>query len=102
MSALPQSKRQPPETTARTGAGVAELERQIARRARPETDRLRLRIPYRDGRAIAGVRARWRILAEEDRGEFLLMTVAADRDLLGGLRAYLVEEPGGEAAAAGR
>jgi GTP-binding protein HflX len=88
--------------SATTGAGIAELVRRIGERARPEPDRLRLRIPYRDGRAIAGVRARWRILAEEDRGEFLLMTVAADREMLGGLRGYLVEEKGGEAAAAGR
>ncbi len=85
--------------SAKTGVGIDELERQIARRARPEPDRVRLRVPYRDGRAIAGIRAHWRVLAEEDQGEFLLMTVAGQRERLGALRRYLLEQPGGIAAA---
>lgn len=77
--------------SAATGSGIEELERQIAARARPEPDRLRLRIPYRDGRAIAAARARHRVLAEEAHGEFLILTLAGERDRLGALRRYLTE-----------
>ncbi|MGH9366960.1 MAG: GTPase HflX [Thermoanaerobaculia bacterium] len=87
--------------SARTGAGIEELERQIARRAHPEPDRLRLRIPYRDGRAIASVRARLRILVEEDQGDHLLMTVAGERQRLGAASRYLIEEPAVGVAIAG-
>lgn len=94
-----------PSTAARvsalTGAGIEELERRIGRRARPEPDRLRLRIPYRDGRAIAAARARHRVLAEEHQGEELLLTVAGERKRLGTLRRYLVEAPARGAALAG-
>ncbi len=88
--------------SAKTGAGVEELERQIARRARPEPEHLRLRIPYRDGRAIAAARARHRVVAEEDHGDFLLMTVAGERRRLGALERYLGAEPEGDVSTAGR
>lgn len=87
--------------SALTGAGIEELERRIARHARPEPDRLRLRIPYRDGRAIAAARARHRVLAEEHQAEAVLMTVAGERERLGTLRRYLVEQPAGGVALAG-
>jgi GTP-binding protein HflX len=87
--------------SALTGAGIAELEKQIARRARPEPDRIRLRIPYRDGKAIAAARARGRVLAEEAHGEFLQMTIAGEIERLGPLRRYLVVEPARGVAAAG-
>ncbi|MGE5278600.1 MAG: GTPase HflX [Acidobacteriota bacterium] len=87
--------------SALTGAGIAELEKQIARRARPEPDRLCLRIPYRDGRAIAAARARGRVLAEEAHGDFLQMTIAGEVGRLAALRRYLVEEPARGVAAAG-
>jgi len=87
--------------SALTGAGIAELEKQIARRARPETDRIRLRIPYRDGKAIAAARARGRVLAEEAHGDFLQMTIAGEIERLGPLRRYLVVEPARGVAAAG-
>jgi GTPase len=87
--------------SAKTGAGIAELEQAIELRTRPERDRLRLRIPYHDGRAIAAARAGFRILAEEDRGDSLLLTVAGERRRLGPLERYRVEEPAGRAAAAG-
>jgi len=86
--------------SAATGAGMADLERAIARRVRPETARMRLAIPYADGRAIAAARARCRVIAEEDRGDALLLTVAGERARLGSLSSYLVEESG-KAAAAG-
>jgi GTP-binding protein HflX len=90
-----------PRVSARTGAGMDELERQIARRARPEPDRLRLRIPYRDGRSIAAARARHRVIGEEDQGDFLLMTLAGERERLGPLARYLAEVPSDGAAVAG-
>ncbi len=79
--------------SAKTGEGVEELERQIALRARPESGSLRLRIPYRDGRAIASVRARHRVIAEESQGDCLVMTVAGPMERLGTLRRYVVEPP---------
>ena len=85
--------------SAKTGAGIEELEREIARRARPEPDRLRLRIPYRDGRAIADARARHRVIAEQDEGDCLVMTLAGQRQRLGVLARYLENEPAGVAAA---
>ncbi len=72
----------------------------IASRIRPERERLRLRIPYGDGRAIAAARAGFRILAEEDRGDSLLLTVAGERKRLGPLERYRIDEPAGVAAAA--
>jgi GTP-binding protein HflX len=86
--------------SARTGAGIAELEQAIALRARPERDRVRLRIPYRDGRSIAAARARHRVLAEEDRGDSIVLTLAGERARLGALDRYLVEEPESDAARA--
>ncbi len=85
--------------SAKTGTGIEELEREITRRARPEPDRLRLRIPYRDGRAIADARARHRVIAEQDEGGSLVMTLAGERRRLGALARYLEREPTGVAAA---
>jgi GTP-binding protein HflX len=78
--------------SALTGAGLAELTRAILRRARPEPDRFRLRIPYADGRAIAAARAAFRVLSEEDEGEALEMEVAGESRALGPFRIYLEAE----------
>ena len=87
--------------SAKTGAGIAELEQAIASRARPERDRVRLRIPYCDGRAIAAVRADYRVLSEVDRGDSVELTVAGDRRRLGGLERYVLEGASPKTAAAG-
>lgn len=76
--------------SALTGEGMAPLEREIERRWRPEGEELRLRIPYREGRAIAAARARFRVLSEEDEGDWLLLTVAGEGRRLGDLRGYRV------------
>ncbi|HEY7112500.1 MAG TPA: GTPase HflX [Thermoanaerobaculia bacterium] len=86
--------------SAATGTGIPDLERAIVLRARPETARMRLAIPYADGRAIAAARARHRVIREEDRGEALVLTVAGERGRLGPLSRYLVEDAR-DAAAAG-
>ena len=71
------------------GAGLADLEAAILRRARPEPDRFRLQIPYADGEAIAAARAAFRVLREEDMGEALSLQVAGEKGRLGRLRRYL-------------
>src|SRR5262249_7378033 len=87
--------------SALTGAGMDELERQISRRARPETEEFRLRIPYRDGRSIAAARARKRVLAEEDQGGALVLRLAGQKERLGALRRYLIDESAAGLSAAG-
>ena len=77
--------------SALTGAGLVELTQAILRRARPEPDRFRLRIPYADGRAIAAVRARFRVLSEADAGDALTLDLAGERRSLGRFRPYLEE-----------
>jgi GTP-binding protein HflX len=77
--------------SALTGAGVPELARAILRRARPEPDQFRLRIPYANGRAIAAARAAFRVLGEEDAGDALALDLAGDRRALGRFRPYLEE-----------
>jgi GTP-binding protein HflX len=88
--------------SAKTGAGIAELEQAIASRARPERDRVRLRIPYGDGRSIAAVRADYRVLSEVDRGDAIELTVAGERRRLGGLERYVLEEARTSTSAAAR
>jgi GTP-binding protein HflX len=77
--------------SALVGAGLPELTQAILRRARPEPDRFRLRIPYADGRAIAAARARFRVLSEEDAGDALALDLAGERGSLGRFRPYLEE-----------
>jgi GTP-binding protein HflX len=77
--------------SALTGAGLPELTQAILRRARPEPDRFRLRIPYADGRAIAAARARFRVLSEADAGDALALDLAGERRSLGRFRPYLEE-----------
>ena len=81
--------------SARTGAGLAALEGALFRRARPEPERFNLRIPYTDGRAIASVRASFRVVDEQDLGDALWLSVAGERKKLGGLARF--EEPVEEA-----
>ena len=61
----------------------------IQRRARPEPDRFRLRIPYADGRAIAAARAAFRVIGEQDAGDSLAMEVAGERRALSRFKPYL-------------
>ena len=86
--------------SAATGAGIPELVHAIARRARPEAERLTLAIPYREGRAIAAARAKHRVVAEEHRGDGILLTVASEKARLGPLSRFLVGEKGRREAVA--
>jgi GTPase len=84
----------PPEgqrISALNGAGMVELGKAILRRARPEPDRLRLRIPYADARSIAAARAAFRVVSEQDKGDSLALELAGQRRSLGRLRPYLDE-----------
>jgi GTPase len=74
--------------SARTGSGFDALERIVVSRARPEPDRIALRIPYSNGRAIAAARAAFRIAAEQDEGEALWLLAAGDRRKLGALARF--------------
>jgi GTP-binding protein HflX len=74
--------------SALTGAGLDALERAILRSARPEPERFSLRIPYTDGRAIASVRASFRVVDEEDQGDALWLSVAGERKKLGPLARF--------------
>jgi GTPase len=82
--------------SALTGTGLGALEGAILRRARPEPERFVLRIPYTDGRAIASVRASFRVVDEHDLGDALWLSVAGERKKLGALARF--EEPAEEAA----
>jgi GTP-binding protein HflX len=77
--------------SALTGEGVATLEEAIRRRSRPEPERFRLRIPYREARRIAQARAAFRVLEEADGGDALTLELAGERQSLGLLTPYLVE-----------
>jgi GTP-binding protein HflX len=82
--------------SALTGTGLGALESAILRRARPEPERFVLRIPYTDGRAIASVRASFRVVDEHDLGDALWLSVAGEHKKLGALARF--EEPAEEAA----
>jgi GTP-binding protein HflX len=81
--------------SALTATGLGALEGAILRRARPEPERFNLRIPYTDGRAIASVRASFRVVDERDLGDALWLSVAGERKKLGALSRF--EEPVEEA-----
>lgn len=72
-----------------TGSGIALLEAEIARRSRPESMEFRLAIPYSDAREIARARAKFRVLEEDDRGDWLALRVAGEERSLGTLRRFL-------------
>jgi GTP-binding protein HflX len=82
--------------SALTATGLGALEGAILRRARPEPQHFNLRIPYTDGRAIASVRASFRVVNEHDLGDALWLSVAGERKKLGALARF--EEPVEEAA----
>jgi len=88
--------------SAATGDGMAALEHAVRCRARPETERFSLRIPYTSGRAIAAVRAAFRVVAEEDRGDSVLLCVAGERRNLGRLAEYVLDERSAGLRAAAR
>lgn len=77
--------------SALTGEGIAALEGAIRRRSRPEPERFRLRIPYREAKRIAQARAAFRVLEEADAGDALSLTLAGERRSLGLLTPFLVE-----------
>ena len=77
-----------------TGAGIALLEAEILVRSRPNVSRLRVKIPYELGREIALARSRFRVIAERDEGEALLLELAGDAAQLGPLKDYVVGQAG--------
>lgn len=91
--AAAQRPRGGPFVSGRTGAGIEALEEAILLRARPEPEQLWLRVPYEDGRALAAVRALFRVLEQEDLGEAVLLRVAGERKHAAPFRAYLVKPP---------
>jgi GTP-binding protein HflX len=85
--------------SALTGEGIGRLEAAIARRARPEPEEFRMRIPYARARAIAAARAAFRVVEETDLGDSLSLTLAGERRNLGPFLPYLEKAPkklGGE------
>ncbi|MBC8647000.1 MAG: GTPase HflX [Thermoanaerobaculia bacterium] len=85
----------------KTGAGIPALTQAIAARLRPQSDELRLVIPYSEGAAIAAARARGRILEEKDLGESISLRVAMERKSLGQLEKFYVRESAATARARG-
>ena len=75
-----------------SGAGIAELEETILRRATPDSREFLLRIPLADGRSIAASRASLRVLEEKVAGDDLLLRVAGDPGRVPELAAY-VQKP---------
>jgi GTP-binding protein HflX len=74
--------------SALTGAGLDAVERAVLEMARPEPERLTLRIPYTNGRAIAMARASFRVVEEQDLGDALWLGLAGERKNLGALARY--------------
>jgi len=75
--------------SALTGAGMANLEAEILRRLRPDTEEFHVRIPYTSPRAIAAARASFRVLDEKDHGDALSMRLSGERRYLQPLRRFL-------------
>jgi GTP-binding protein HflX len=75
----------------RDGFAVSALTGAVRRRARPEPDRFRLKIPYSEGRSIARARSAFRVVRERDSGDALTLDLAGQRHALGGLECFLDE-----------
>ena len=88
-AAGPVRPREELHVSALTGDGLPALERAILGRARPEPERFRLLIPYRDARVIAAARAAFRVVKEQDTGDALSLELAGEKRLLGPFRPYL-------------
>ncbi|HEX9421017.1 MAG TPA: GTPase HflX, partial [Methylomirabilota bacterium] len=74
--------------SARTGEGVDALLDRIARALRPGVERVRLRIPYRDGTAIAHCYERGRVLARSDDADGIHLEVELSPRLLAFVEPY--------------
>jgi GTP-binding protein HflX len=74
--------------SARTGEGMDALVERIERALRPGVERVILRIPYRDGTAIAQCYERGRVLSRSDDVDGILLEVELPPRLLGPLEPY--------------
>jgi GTP-binding protein HflX len=74
--------------SARTGEGVDALLERIARALRPGVERVRLRIPYRDGTAIGLCYERGRVLARSDDADGIHLEVELSPRLLASVEPY--------------
>ena len=74
--------------SARTGAGVDRLLDRIAQTLGPRVERVTLRIPYRDGTALAHCYGRGRVLARSDDADGIRLEVELAPRLLGPVEAY--------------
>ncbi len=74
--------------SARTGAGVDRLLDRVAQTLGPRVERVILRIPYRDGTALAHCYGRGRVLARSDDADGIRLEVELAPRLLGPVEAY--------------
>ena len=74
--------------SARTGEGMDALLDRIERALRPGVERVSLRIPYREGTALAQCYERGRVLSRSDEVDGIVLEVELPRRLLGPLKAY--------------
>jgi GTP-binding protein HflX len=74
--------------SARTGEGMDALIDRIERALRPGVERVKLRIPYRDGTAIAHCYERGRVLSRSDHVDGIELEVELPRRLVGPLEPY--------------
>jgi len=74
--------------SARTGQGMDVLLDRIERALRPNVERVRLRLPYRDGTALAQCYERGRVLSRADEVDGIVLEVELPRRLLGPLKPY--------------
>jgi len=74
--------------SARTGEGVDDLLERIERTFRPRIERVVLRIPYRDGTALAQCYERGRVLARHDEPDGIRLEVELSPRLLAPLEGY--------------
>ena len=74
--------------SARTGEGMDALIDRIERALRPGVERVKLRIPYRDGTAIAHCYERGRVLSRSDDVDGIELEVELPRRLVGPLEPY--------------
>jgi len=74
--------------SARTGQGMDALLDRIERALRPGVERVKLRIPFRDGTALAQCYERGRVLSRSDGVDGIELEVELPRRLLGQLEPY--------------
>ena len=74
--------------SARTGQGIEDLRERIEQAFRPRQQRVILRIPYRDGPALAQCYERGRVLSRQDEPDGIRLEVELPPRLLAPLQAY--------------